>query len=284
MSRTAPNHERAPRLDLRTRLYVEQPLAAGIGVELGAERCHYLRHVLRLAVGAPVALFNGDDGEWRAVIDSFGKEHCRLRIEARRRPPDLSRPDLWLLFAPIKRAGLELVVEKATELGVSRLVPVLTRHTDLGRLNLERLTAIATEAAGQCERLTVPEIAEPRPLARVLEAWPIGERPLLVCAESGTARPLAVAAAGLAPGPAAILVGPEGGFATSELDEIRNYPFVVGVGLGPRILRAETAAIAALAGWQAIRGDWSQISDGGDAAAALDVRPPFRDLRFAGRS
>ncbi len=267
--------EAAARKDGRTRLHIEAPLAAGAGVELDSDQGHYLRHVLRLQRGAGVALFNARDGEWRAVIDGFTKDRCRLAVESRRRPPEPPEPELWLLFAPLKRARLELMVEKATELGVTRLVPVPTRHTDIGRVNAERLAAIAREAAEQCERLSVPEISRPVPFFQLLSDWP--GLPLLVCAESGAARPLAAAAAGLPPGPVAFLVGPEGGFANSELDELARQPFVVPVGLGPRVLRAETAALAALACWQALRGDWS---DGGGG----DVRPPFRSSPVSGFS
>ena len=259
----------AARKDGRTRLHIEASLSAGAGVELDADQGHYLRHVLRLQRGAPVALFNARDGEWRAVIDGFTKDRCRLVVETRRRPPEPPGPEVWLLFAPVKRARLENLIEKATELGVTRLVPVPTRHTDMGRVNRDRLIAIAREAAEQCERLSVPEISHPVPLFQLLSDWP--GTPLLVCAEVGAARPLAAAAAGLPPGPVAFLVGPEGGFANSELDELARQPFVVSVGLGPRVLRAETAALAALACWQAVRGDWS---DGGGA----DVRPPFRSF------
>ncbi|MEI7611005.1 MAG: RsmE family RNA methyltransferase, partial [Rhodospirillaceae bacterium] len=149
----------------------------------------------------------------------------------------------------------------------TRLIPVPTRHTDIGRVNADRLTAIAREAAEQCERLTIPEISHPIQFFQLLSDWP--GLPLLVCAESGPARPLAAALSGLPPGPVGVLVGPEGGFANSELDELARQPFVVPVGLGPRVLRAETAALAALACWQALRGDWC---NGGGS----DVRPPFR--------
>jgi len=257
----------------RHRLFVEAALAQGAAVALAPEQAHRLLHVLRAVRGDAVALFNGRDGEWRAAIEGFGKERCRLRVETRRRAPGAPEPDLWLLFAPVKRAAIDLVVEKATELGVSRLLPVLTRHTDVARVNLERLAAIAVEAAGQCERLTVPEVAPPAPLFDSLAAWPAG-RPLLVCAEAGAARPIAAVAQALPPGPAALLVGPEGGFSTTELDELARRPFVHRVGLGPRVLRAETAAIAAVACWQALRGDWTV--SGGAGGEAADVRPPFR--------
>jgi 16S rRNA (uracil1498-N3)-methyltransferase len=239
-------------------------------LDLGPERSHYLRHVLRLPVGASLAVFNGRDGEWQATISAYARDRCRLAVaRLRRAPPPMAGADLWLLFAPIKRTRAELLVEKATELGVARLLPVVTQHTDVVRLNRERLAAIAGEAAEQCDRLTVPEICSPEPLAAVLYGWPAVGRPLLVCAEIGPVRPIAAAMAALAPGPAAILVGPEGGFSAAELDELARHPFVVTVGLGPRVLRAETAAVAALACWQALCGDWS-------VGGSVDIRPPFR--------
>ncbi len=251
------------------RLMVQEPLTTGGELELGPNRGHYLRHVLRLPLGAAISVFNGRDGEWRAEIQHYAKDRCRIRLSEQRRPPEpIPGTDLWLLFAPIKRARIDLLVEKATELGVTRLQPVLTDHTDVARINLERLAAIACEAAEQCERLTVPELCPPVPLVRLLEDWPEADRRLLVCAEVGPARPMAKALRE-APGSAAILVGPEGGFSPRELDDFRDRPFVLTVGLGPRILRAETAALAAIACWQALTGDWS---DG----AATDVRPPFR--------
>jgi 16S rRNA (uracil1498-N3)-methyltransferase len=251
---------------LRTRLFVDGPLEAGQPLGLDHERAHYLRHVLRLEAGDPIAVFNGRDGEWLAVIDGFGKGWCSLSVAAQRRPQE-TLADLWLLFAPVKRTRIDFIAEKASELGVVRLWPVFTRHTDAQRVNLDRLRANAVEAAEQCERLSVPELCEPQPLDRVLAGWPAG-RLLFVCAESGEAEPAAQAMGrhrGLA---AAVLVGPEGGFAKTELDDLGKLPFVVPVGLGPRVLRADTAALAALACWQATAGDW--LADGGDA------RPPFR--------
>jgi len=254
----------------RVRLFLDETLAPGAMPELGPERSHYLRHVLRLPVGAALAVFNGRDGEWQAEIVAYSRESCRLAVvRLRRAPPPVPPADLWLLFAPIKRTRIELLVEKATELGVTRLLPVITQHTGVARVNRERLLAIAVEAAEQCDRLTVPDICPPESLTRVLHDWPEAGRQLLVCAESGPVQPMATAAVALAPGPAALLVGPEGGFSAGELDELAGRPFVVAVGLGPRVLRAETAAVAALVCWQALRGDWS-------VGGSVDVRPPFR--------
>jgi 16S rRNA (uracil1498-N3)-methyltransferase len=185
-------------------------------------------------------------------------------LDSQRRPQAPS-PDLWLAFAPIKRARIDLIAEKATELGVSALWPVMTRRAEPMRVNIERLANIAIEAAEQAERLDIPAVEEPRTLDRLLAGWP-EERALFACAEAGEAEPIADAVASRRDRPAGFLIGPEGGFAPNELDALRKLPFVVAVGLGPRVLRAETAAIAALACWQALAGD----------AANADSRPPFR--------
>ncbi|MSO75626.1 MAG: 16S rRNA (uracil(1498)-N(3))-methyltransferase [Alphaproteobacteria bacterium] len=240
------------------RLYVEQDLAAGATVALAAERAHYLLHVLRLAGGDGVLLFNGRDGEWRARVASARKGRCTLVTDDLRRP-QTPGPDLWLLFAPLKRHAIDLLAQKATELGVSRLVPVGTERTNAGRVNGDRLKLIAIEAAEQCARLDVPDVAPLRALDAVLGTWP-GERQLIACVEPGegreAVRPIGQALAGLTSGPAALLVGPEGGFTPRELDGLGKLPSVTPVRLGPRFLRAETAALAALAVWQASLGDW----------------------------
>ncbi len=243
---------------IATRLHVEEHLAEGVAVGLDHGRAHFLRSVLRLAKGARVALFNGRDGEWLARLEGLGKGWASLAVERRLREQD-ETPDLWLAFAPIKRARIDFLAEKATELGVARLLPVFTRHTAVGRVNVERLAANAREAAEQCRRLSVPEVAEPRELFALLSDWP-AERRLLLCSEAGEARPIAevlaeLAESGAAAGPAAVMTGPEGGFAPDELDALTKLPFVTPVGLGPRILRADTAALAALACWQAVLGD-----------------------------
>ena len=176
---------------VKTRLYVEEALSEGATVGLDHERAHYLRHVLRLDRGDRVALFNGRDGEWTARIDGFGKGWCSLAVEIQRRA-QADEPDLWLLFAPIKRARIDFVAEKAAELGASAVWPVITRHTDVARVNTDRLRANAIEAAEQCERLTVPEIREPVRLDQAMAGWD-PQRPLLLCAEAGPVRPIAAA-------------------------------------------------------------------------------------------
>lgn len=247
----------------RTRLHHDASLAIGQAATLDRDRAHYLRNVLRLAPGDHVALFNAWDGEVAAEIEALSKREATLRPVARIRDPvPPGGTDLWLLFAPVKKSAIDMIVEKATELGVTRIVPVLTRHTDVQRVNLDRLVANAREAAEQCERLDIPAIDPPAPLEAVLADWPAG-RVLAVCAESGEAAPVAEVARTLAGHPAALLAGPEGGFADAELDLLRQLPFVRPVGLGPRVLRAETAVLAAISVWQAL---------GPEAA----LRPPGR--------
>ncbi len=224
------------------RLHVAAALNAGAEIPLPEDQAHYLRHVLRQEVGAQLLLFNGRDGEWQAEIARFGKRDGSLRVREQTRRQQ-NGPDLWLLFAPIRQGRLETIVEKATELGAARIIPVLTRRCQVRQVNPARLLANAREAAEQCERLDLPEIPPLAELQSALGAWP-QDRPLYVCLERAQARPLAEA---ITPGPAALLVGPEGGFAPEEANWLAGLPFVVPVGLGPRILRAETAAIAGLA-------------------------------------
>ncbi|HYI47864.1 MAG TPA: 16S rRNA (uracil(1498)-N(3))-methyltransferase [Allosphingosinicella sp.] len=228
------------------RLFVDQELTSGLSLTVDG---NYLAAVLRLGRGDRVKLFDDRTGEWLAEIVEAGKKRVTLKVVERLRERE-AVPDLWLLFAPIKRGRIDWLVEKATELGVARLMPVLTGRTIVGRLNLDRLRAHAIEAAEQCERTALPELAEPQELEALLEAWPAG-RALYFADEAGGA-PFAPA-----PGPAAILIGPEGGFTDEERAAIRALPQARPVSLGPRILRADTAALAALALWMGAVGDWS---------------------------
>ncbi len=217
-----------------------------------------MRSVLRLGKGAAVAVFNATDGEWLCRVSEIGKG-ASLAVERQLREAEPeTETGLWLLFAPIKRAQLDWLVEKATELGVATLLPVWTARTQVERVNLDRLRAHAVEAAEQSGRLSVPELREPERLDRLLTIWPDGRR-LIVCDESGAGEPISDAAAHLPPGPVALLVGPEGGFDETELDAMGKLSFVTRVGLGPRVLRAETATLAAVAVFQAIAGDWRRV-------------------------
>jgi 16S rRNA (uracil1498-N3)-methyltransferase len=240
----------------RTRLHVAAPLASGAMVSLPQESSHYLRDVLRQKEGARLAIFNARDGEWEASIGTLGRKRAALLVRERIKPPH-REPDFWLAFALLKRTRTDLVVEKATELGAARILPVLTARTQGSRVNSDRLRTIAREAAEQCERLSVPEIGAPRALADMLADWPTSRR-LIVADEAGGGRPIADALrpSGFQGVTWALLIGPEGGFDGAELDRLRKLPFVTAVALGPRILRAETAAIAALACAQALIGDW----------------------------
>ncbi len=234
---------------VEARLHMAGALAGTLAIDAG--RAHYLKNVLRLKPGAWVGVFNAAAGEFAARIDSYTRHGGTLVVERQLRAPQ-AEPDLWLVFAPIKRARIDITVEKATELGASRIQPVFTRHTVVTRVNGERLAAIATEAAEQSERLSVPAIGEPLPLDRLLEGWD-ARRALVICDETGAGPPLARVARDLAlDGPHAVLIGPEGGFASVELDRLRKLPFVTPAGLGPRVLRADTAALAALAVLQAV--------------------------------
>jgi len=238
-----------------TRLYLPAALAEGGSAEIDTAQAHRLRHVLRLATGAAVAAFNARDGEFLCRVAELGRNGGSLTVEARRRAPD-PEADLWLLFAPIKRVPLDWLIEKGTELGVAVFVPVMTERTQPERLNRDRLTANAVAAVEQSERLSVPEIRTAERLPRVLSGWDAA-RALVVCDETGGGSPIAEIMRGLKPeAPAALLIGPEGGFTQSELDALAELPFVSRAGLGPRVLRAETAALAALAAFQAIAGDW----------------------------
>jgi 16S rRNA (uracil1498-N3)-methyltransferase len=236
------------------RIFVEGPLRPGEVLRLEGPQAHYLGTVMRRAVGDEVRLFNGRDGEWRARITALGKGAATLALEEMTRPQPPA-PDLWLLAPVIKRETLEWTVEKATELGAGRIIPVTSARSAVTRTNPARLGLIAREAAEQCRRLDVPAVEEPVPLAALLARWDAA-RLLLLADESGMSPGIGAVIAAAPPSRWAVLVGPEGGFAPAELDGFRKLPFCRAAGLGPRLLRAETAALAALAVLQALAGDW----------------------------
>ncbi|MFZ5718447.1 MAG: 16S rRNA (uracil(1498)-N(3))-methyltransferase [Pseudomonadota bacterium] len=235
------------------RLFVPHDLGPGLDVTLDEGQSRYLAAVMRRREGDEVALFNGRDGEWRATISAVTKRAVSLDVAAQNRRQEIG-PDLDLIIALVKRARLETIVEKAAELGARRVRPAITERTNADHTRIERLQAIATEASEQTGRLDVPEVCEPMKLERLLSDWDPGRR-LLFCDEAGDAPP--VLRAVYAAGPWAILVGPEGGFSPREREALRAAPFATPASLGPRILRADTAAISALTLWQAAVGDWA---------------------------
>ena len=235
-----PNDPPPSPTDRSIRLHLAAPLAEGADISLTPDQAHYLGAVMRRAPGDLLRVFNGQHGEFRARIATLRKDRGSLTIEAQLRPQS-PEPDLWLAFAPLKRDPTDLVAQKATELGIARLIPVFTARTNTGRVNTDRLAAIATEAAEQCERLTVPTVDTPRDLQDLLATWPANRR-LVVAAERRDAAPIRPGTA-----PAALLIGPEGGFTDPELDLLARHPLVELATLGPRILRADTAAIVGLA-------------------------------------
>lgn len=250
------------------RLYINAPLKTGAAVALSPDQAHYLKNVLRRAEGDRLSLFNGTDGEFAATIAELKKKGGLAAILEQTKPQS-PEPDLTLCFAPVKRGALEMILQKAVEIGAARLQPVITERTVAPKLNLDRLQAIATEAAEQCGRLTVPSVGEPIKLPALLENWPAARR-LIFCDEAGDdetaewggpdgrAKPMLETLTTLDSHADqwAILTGPEGGFTPDERNILRSQPFVTAATLGPRILRADTAAIAALALWQAALGDW----------------------------
>jgi 16S rRNA (uracil1498-N3)-methyltransferase len=242
-----------PYMKTTPRLFVGSPLLAGAEIGLSREQGHYLAGVLRLAGGDPVRAFNARDGEWLCYL-TVAKKNVGLRCE-KRLAEAASPPDIDYLFAPLKHARLDYVVQKATELGARRLRPIITQRTIAERVNLERMKANAIEAAEQCNLVFVPEVLEPEKLEKALGAWEAG-RALVYCDEKApVANPLA-ALAGLK-APAAVLIGPEGGFTDEEKALLKSLDFVTAISLGPRIMRADTAAVAALTLVQAAIGDWA---------------------------
>jgi 16S rRNA (uracil1498-N3)-methyltransferase len=235
------------------RLFVTHDLTAGAELGLDEGQSRYLAAVMRAKAGDELRVFNGREGEWRALVAAVGKRAVTLQVIDPARPHALG-PDLDLVVALVKRAPLEMIVEKAAELGARRIRPVITERTNADHTRVERLRAIATEASEQTGRLDVPEVAEPVKLEALIGGWEAGRR-LLFCDEAGDAQPVLDAVAG-AQGPWAILIGPEGGFSPREREMLRGLPYAVAATLGPRILRADTAAISALTLWQAAVGDW----------------------------
>ncbi len=235
------------------RLHVPQPLSAGAGVAPTLDQSRYLTQVMRLKHGDALLVFNGADGEWRATIAEVLKKGVVLRAEEQVRPQTLG-PDLELIVAVIKKARVETIVEKAAELGARRVRLTVTQRTNVEHVRLDRLDAIAIEAAEQTGRLDVPTIDDPEKLGAILDGWDASRR-LMFCDETGGAP---VASAITEPGPWAILIGPEGGFSPEERERLVGLPFTTAVSLGPRILRADTAAIAAMTLWQAAVGDWDR--------------------------
>jgi 16S rRNA (uracil1498-N3)-methyltransferase len=237
------------------RLYCAQALAAGLRLELPRDESHYLISVMRRREGETVRLFNAKDGEWSAAVVAADRKRAGLEVGVRLRAP-YPVPDLELLFAPVKKNRTDFIVEKATELGVRTIRPVITQRTIADKVRTDRLSALAKEAAEQTERLDLPDIVAAERLEACLDQWP-DRRPLIFCDEAGDAPLMPEALSERAPGPISILIGPEGGFTPEERARIRSLPGAIAVTLGPRILRADTAAVAALTLFQAHHGDWA---------------------------
>lgn len=256
-----PQSQDAQPYKAATRLYVAEDLAASGTVSLTPDQAHYLQHVLRRQPGDEILVFNGRDGEWTAVIANLRKGRGELTI-GRQLRPQTQGPDLWLLFAPVKRTRLDFLVQKAVELGAAAIQPVFTRFTMVERVKETRMSANAIEAAEQCGRLDVPDLCDPQDLPQLLTAWDPARRLIFCdeggCDEGGMAQPLLAALRDQPrpPGPWAVLIGPEGGFHPEERRMLRALPFVLPVTLGPRILRSDTAAIVALSLWQSVLEDW----------------------------
>ena len=238
----------------KIRLYVTLPLAAGASVALDRDQARYLFSVMRLGHGDEVLLFNGADGEWRASVAEAGKKGGVLEVAAQTKS-QTAPPDLWLMFAPIKKARTDFIAEKAAEMGARRVMPVFTRFTNSERVNAERLAAHCVEAAEQCGLVSVPAVTPPKTLEAALANWP-SDRQLMFCDETAAHGDAAEALRRAGGERWAILIGPEGGFAPEEVTRLRGMELATPVSLGPRILRADTAAVAALTLWQATLGDW----------------------------
>jgi len=255
------------------RLFVDADLGAGARIAPRPDQAHYLTRVMRLAQGEPLLVFNGRHGEWRARLAEATRRGCVLALEERVRGQE-APPDLELIVALVKRARLETIVEKAAELGARRVRLAITERTNADHTNVARLEAIAIEAAEQTGRLDAPQVLAPAPLAAILAGWDAGRR-LMFCDEAGDASPAIIALRQAGGAGWAVLIGPEGGFSPGERAAIRALPQVTAVSLGPRVLRADTAAIAALALWQSALGDWRGLEVGGAAGqVTVDRRTP----------
>ncbi|MFC4218089.1 16S rRNA (uracil(1498)-N(3))-methyltransferase [Pseudophaeobacter arcticus] len=241
-------------MSAKIRLYVEHPLGAGQSIPLTKEQAHYLFGVMRQRLGGAVALFNGRDGEWQAEVTEAGKRGGVLTCVDQSKPLQMP-PDLWLIFAPIKKARTDFIVEKAAEMGAARILPVGTEYTNSERIRQDRLQAHAVEAAEQCGGTYVPEVGELQKLSQLLDHWP-AERQLMFCDEAEVGNALQLAAQDHKDAPWAILIGPEGGFSEKERKRLHAMAQSHVVSLGPRILRADTAAVAAMTLWQQALGDW----------------------------
>ncbi len=236
-----------------TRLYIDVPLFEGAQIDLPKDQIHYLANVLRMKEGGSLRVFNGRDGEWRADISEITKRCAALIVSEQLRTP-VPVPDVWLCFTPIRKHRNSFILEKATELGVARLQPVLTHRTQFGKINLGKMSAQIIEAAEQTERLCLPDLKDPMTLDQLLEGWDPARA--LIMADEGGDCPPALEVMQNMDGPAALMIGPEGGFSPQERERLRSHTFVHPVSLGPRILRADTAALSLLTLWQAAQGDW----------------------------
>ncbi len=246
----------------KTRLFTPEPLSEALELTLDKEQSHYLATVMRKRVNDEILVFNGRDGEFGAAIIDTNKRAIQLRIGVQTRE-QASEPDVWLAFAPIKKARLDFIAQKATELGVSHMIPVMTRRTIVDRVKTDRMHANAVEAAEQCERLNIPTIGEPVKFNNLMKDWP-EDRMIMFCDEDLSGKDAYTALRGAAAEAPhhkwAIIVGPEGGFDDSERETIKGNSNTVTVSLGPRVLRADTAAMAAITLWQAAIGDWNLVS------------------------
>lgn len=236
------------------RLFVDAPLETGVRLVLSAAQTNYLINVLRLKPGDEVSIFNGQDGQWQARVVAASKRSCELEAVSCERPQE-SGPDVFYVFAPLKRARLDYMVQKAVEMGVARLCPVLTQRTIVQRVNVERMRANVIEAAEQCGILRIPQIDDPATLKTLLAIWP-NDRRLVFCDEGADLENPAAVLSAIPDGPLGLLIGPEGGFAPNEREMLLKHPGTIRLSLGPRIMRADTAAVAALALVNTILGDW----------------------------